>query len=70
MPLNVTEVHANFQDNGGGPLTADLPSTQLLKEIIEIRSSPSAPIYVLLIQIIAAYLAYVIGKFACKIASR
>ena len=65
--LNVTEVHANFQDNGGGPLTADLPSTQLLKEIIEIRSTPSAPIYVLLIQIVAAYLAYVIGKFACKI---
>ena len=65
--LNVTEVHANFQDNGGSPLTADLPSAQLLKEIIEIRSNPSAPIYVLLIQIIAAYLAYVIGKFACKI---
>merc|ERR1712223_1480583 len=41
--------------------------TQLLQEIIEIRSSPSTPIYVLLIQMIAAYLAYVIGKFACKI---
>ena len=23
--LNVTEVHANFQENGGGPLAADLP---------------------------------------------
>ena len=65
--LNVTEVHKNFQGQGGGQLHADLPSTQLLQEIIEIRSSPSTPIYVLLIQMIAAYLAYVIGKFACKI---
>ena len=38
-----------------------------LREIIEVRSHAATPIYVLLIHVISAYLAYVIGKFACKI---
>ena len=40
---------------------------QLLQEIIEVRSEGSTPMYVLLISILASYMAYIFGKFACKI---
>ena len=38
-----------------------------MQEIIEVRSHATTPMYVCLIQLLAAYLAYIFGKFACKI---
>jgi len=49
-----------------GPLP-DLPGGAKLEEFLQILSVGSAPFYVLLIQITTAYLAYIFGKFACKI---
>ncbi len=39
----------------------------LLQEVIEVRSDTTTPLYVFLIHISSAYLAYVFAKFACKI---
>jgi len=49
-----------------GPLP-DLPGGAKLEEFLQILSAGSTPFYVLLIQIICSYLAYIFGKFACKI---
>jgi len=60
-PINVTRVLDRV-----GPLP-DIPGGEKLEEIVEIRSMDFTPYYVLLIQIFSAYLAYIFGKFACKI---
>lgn len=64
-PINVTQVH--HTGIGHAASLPDLPGTQLLQEIIEIRSSASTPFYLLLLQVISTYLAYIFAKFACKI---
>ena len=65
-PINVTQMN-HYGGTGFGVLP-DIPGgANYLREIIEIRSHAATPIYVLLIHVISAYLAYVIGKFACKI---
>jgi len=64
-PLNITQIH-NSLTSGAEPLP-DLSGAQLLQEHIEVRSNGTTPIYVLLIQIAASYLAYIFAKFACKI---
>jgi chitin synthase len=65
-PINVTQMN-HYGGTGFGVLP-DIPGgANYLREIIEVRSHAATPIYVLLIHIISAYLAYVIGKFACKI---
>ena len=45
----------------------DVPYQEQLEEIIKIESWKHSPFHVLLIQVVAAYLAYIFGKFACKI---
>lgn len=52
-----------------GGLSLSLPDVVQTQvgDTTEIDSEPNAVIYVLLIQIIAAYLCYIFGKFACKI---
>jgi len=60
-PINVTRVL-----NRVGPLP-DFAGGDKLEEIIEIRSMDFTPYYVLIIQAFSAYLAYIFGKFACKI---
>ncbi|TRY61889.1 hypothetical protein TCAL_08870 [Tigriopus californicus] len=62
-PINITQIH----HTGLAHNVPDIPGGQLLQEIIEIRSHATTPIYVLIIQVVAAYLAYIFGKFACKI---
>lgn len=64
-PINITQVHSTGL--GHGSSLPDIPGAQLLQEIIEVRSHASTPIYVLIIQISSAYMAYIFGKFACKI---
>eukprot|EP00092_Neocalanus_flemingeri_P023256 GFUD01025217.1.p1 GENE.GFUD01025217.1~~GFUD01025217.1.p1 ORF type:complete len:1610 (-),score=293.97 GFUD01025217.1:361-5190(-) len=59
--INITRVL-----DRAGPLP-DLPGGQKLEEFLQILSVGSTPFYVLLIQITSAYLAYIFGKFACKI---
>ncbi len=56
--INITQVeHA-------GTIRTD---QHFLKDTIEVRSENTIPIYATLIQIIGVYLAYIFGKFACKI---
>jgi len=59
--INVTRIL-----DRAGPLP-DLPGGEKLEEFLQIASVGSAPLYVFLIQIASAYLAYIFGKFACKI---
>ena len=60
--INVTRVlpHSNQ------PLL-DIPGGGKLQEVVGVTSWDMTPFKVLLIQIAAAYLAYIFGKFACKI---
>ena len=60
--INVTRVlpHSNQ------PLL-DIPGGGKLQEVVGITSWDMTPFKVLLIQIASAYLAYIFGKFACKI---
>ena len=60
--INVTRVlpHSNL-----APL--DIPGGGKLQEVIQVDSWDMTPFKVLLIQICSAYLAYICGKFACKI---
>ena len=66
-PINVTQIHHTFGSGGLAEVLPDIPGAQLLQEHIEIRSHGSTPLYVLFIQIISSYLAYIFAKFACKI---
>lgn len=65
-PLNVTQIHHTLS-SGGTEVLPDIPGAQLLQEHIEVRSHATTPLYVLFIQIISSYLAYIFAKFACKI---
>ena len=66
-PINVTQIN-HFGGTGFDGVLPDIPGgANFLREIIEIRSHSYTPIYVLLNHVIASYLAYIIGKFACKI---
>lgn len=62
-PINVTRV---LERDPYNPIP-DLEDVSKLEEIRQIPSNGSAPQYVLAIQVISAYLAYIFGKFACKI---
>lgn len=67
-PINITQLHTGLDGFGRGAVLPDIPgSGNLLQEIIEIRSYPSTPVYCAIIQIVAAYGAYIFAKFACKI---
>ncbi len=63
--INVTEAHFRAASYGAG--LPDVSDAQLLPDIINIRSESTTPIYVLIMHISAGWLAYVFGKFACKI---
>lgn len=68
-PINVTQINYGGITGSFGFQDAlpDIPTGNFLPEIIEIRSHGATPIYVLFIHVTAAYLAYIIGKFACRI---
>jgi chitin synthase len=63
-PINVTQVQHDFLAKEG---LSDVPGSHLLQDIIQVRSFNTTPIYVVIIQAVAVYLAYVFGKFACRI---
>ncbi|XP_034828810.1 chitin synthase chs-2 isoform X1 [Maniola hyperantus] len=51
----------------GGTLIPDLANATLTGDSVEVAAVHKSAFYVLLIQIFAAYLCYIFGKFACKI---
>ncbi|XP_041976394.1 chitin synthase chs-2 isoform X2 [Aricia agestis] len=51
----------------GGTLIPDLANATLTGDSVEVASVYKSATYVLLIQVFAAYLCYIFGKFACKI---
>jgi chitin synthase len=61
--INVTRI----LDRGPNAILPDLAGADKLEEIVKILSWNQTPFHVLLIQIFSAYLAYIFGKFACKI---
>ena len=61
--INVTRI----LDRGPNAVLPDLAGADKLEEIVKILSWNQTPFHVLLIQIFSAYLAYIFGKFACKI---
>ena len=67
-PINVTQInYGGITGIGFQDALPDIPTGNFLPEIIEIRSHGATPIYVLFIHVTGAYLAYIIGKFACRI---
>ncbi|XP_045760492.1 chitin synthase chs-2 isoform X2 [Maniola jurtina] len=51
----------------GGTLIPDLANATLTGDSVEVAAVHKSAFYVLLIQVFAAYLCYIFGKFACKI---
>ncbi|ODM95932.1 Chitin synthase 6 [Orchesella cincta] len=60
--INVTEIRAP-----DSAILPDIPGSGLLLDVIPEKSSQYAVQYALFIQIFAAYICYIFGKFACKI---
>lgn len=61
--IRITEIRPTF----GTASLPDLADVVPTGEIVDIDAEYNTAIYVLLIQIVAAYLCYIFGKFACKI---
>ncbi|KAF2352209.1 Nucleotide-diphospho-sugar transferase, partial [Trinorchestia longiramus] len=63
--INVTETRQLLPGN----ILTDVPSqdVQKLEVMAQIGSNSSTPVYVFLIQVLASYICYIFGKFACKI---
>ncbi|XP_075212205.1 hyaluronan synthase-like protein kkv [Lycorma delicatula] len=61
--IRVTEIRPTF----GGTSLPDLANVVPTGEIIDINAEHKTATYVLFTHIIAAYLCYIFGKFACKI---
>nr|AFM38193.1 chitin synthase [Anasa tristis] len=61
--IRVTEIRPTF----GTASLPDLADVIPTGEIVDIDAEYNTAIYVILIQIVAAYLCYIFGKFACKI---
>jgi len=59
--INITEIRPPLQS---GP---DIPGGSFLEEIIKEKSSAYVVRHTLFLQILAAYVCYIFGKFACKI---
>nr|AAL38051.2 chitin synthase [Manduca sexta] len=51
----------------GGTVIPDLANITLTGDSIEVAAAYNSAVYVMLIQIFAAYICYIFGKFACKI---
>nr|QPN96974.1 chitin synthase 1 variant a [Riptortus pedestris] len=61
--IRITEIRPTFATSSLPDLADVVPTG----EIVDIDADYNTAIYVLLIQIVAAYLCYIFGKFACKI---
>ncbi|XP_018021745.1 chitin synthase chs-2 [Hyalella azteca] len=63
--INVTETRQLLPGN----ILTDVPvqDVQKLEVMAQIGSNSSTPVYVFLIQVLASYICYIFGKFACKI---
>ncbi|XP_014282325.1 chitin synthase chs-2 isoform X2 [Halyomorpha halys] len=61
--IRITEIRPTF----GSTSLPDLANVTPTGEIVDIDAEYDTAIYILLIQIVAAYLCYIFGKFACKI---
>lgn len=51
----------------GGTVIPDLGNVTLTGDSVEVAAANKSPVYVMMIQIFAAYICYIFGKFACKI---
>nr|AKR54211.1 chitin synthase 1 variant b [Helicoverpa armigera] len=51
----------------GGTVIPDLANVTLTGDLVEVAAAYKSAFYVMLIQIFAAYICYIFGKFACKI---
>ena len=69
--LNVTEVYQNVESSGKMLQTFNLPMLEeehrFLREVNQVFSSESFPIYVLLAHVLCSYFVYFFGKLACEL---
>lgn len=58
---------SQIQIHLGGTVIPDLANVTLTGDSVEVAAAYKSAFYVMLIQIFAAYICYIFGKFACKI---